>query len=444
MISIGLLAIVGLAVLAALAVIGMLLASPDTRGAGLAFLGAGGVLVLLLVLFGSLTYVNVVHKEQTEAAQIRNVARDLMHDPHVDDHVATNQHIDHSHNSSQSMEHVHDERDAHGGVLHGEIEGVSSSEFDYAPEAAEAHTRVGAALDHSASRELPTGEVVLHRMILIVPVVAIALIAFAFMRGDASLWPSVLGLVGGAVVVGLCAVWWWAGKPSSVHRDTMPQPLASVASDTAEAWDFATAPRIVVELDEPADEKTPAEPGDKPNKPAKPERPEWVDQELFRSGNVVRRTVSAGPFATLEECEQELLSKIDDAVCRQVKTLTGTQPAGLSSIDVTQPYVMSECLVDQYAEQSKTKTGFEVWNQHVLLEFTPTVDNYLLNQFYTSQRYDRVSKVAMGGGGVLGLLAVVLGMLRLDTATKGYYTKRLFIGVPVAIIGALGLLAWIA
>ena len=32
-------------------------------------------------------------------------------------------------------------------------------------------------------------------------------------------------------------------------------------------------------------------------------------------------------------------------------------------------------------------------------------------------------------------------MLKLDTATKGYYTKRLFIGVPAAIIGAVTLLA---
>jgi hypothetical protein len=28
-----------------------------------------------------------------------------------------------------------------------------------------------------------------------------------------------------------------------------------------------------------------------------------------------------------------------------------------------------------------------------------------------------------------------LGMLKVDTATKGYYTKRLFLGVPLGIIG---------
>ena len=48
---------------------------------------------------------------------------------------------------------------------------------------------------------------------------------------------------------------------------------------------------------------------------------------------------------------------------------------------------------------------------------------------------ERIAGVAVTSGGLLAVLAGVLGLIRLDTYTKGYYTKRLFIGVPMAIIG---------
>jgi hypothetical protein len=36
------------------------------------------------------------------------------------------------------------------------------------------------------------------------------------------------------------------------------------------------------------------------------------------------------------------------------------------------------------------------------------------------------------------------GLLKIDSWTKGYYTKRLFIGVPAVIIGIIALLALVA
>jgi hypothetical protein len=40
-------------------------------------------------------------------------------------------------------------------------------------------------------------------------------------------------------------------------------------------------------------------------------------------------------------------------------------------------------------------------------------------------------------------LTLVWGLLKIDTATKGYYTKRLFLGVPAAIIGGFLLLMYL-
>ena len=45
--------------------------------------------------------------------------------------------------------------------------------------------------------------------------------------------------------------------------------------------------------------------------------------------------------------------------------------------------------------------------------------------------------VGMGAGSVLALLSLVFALLKVDTWTRGYYSKRLFLGVPLAIIGGL-------
>ena len=56
------------------------------------------------------------------------------------------------------------------------------------------------------------------------------------------------------------------------------------------------------------------------------------------------------------------------------------------------------------------------------------------------RRSERFAVVGAGAGSVLGLVGLALGLLKVDTWTKGYYSKRLFLGVPAAIIGGLALL----
>jgi hypothetical protein len=51
--------------------------------------------------------------------------------------------------------------------------------------------------------------------------------------------------------------------------------------------------------------------------------------------------------------------------------------------------------------------------------------------------------LGVGATSVIGLLGFVFGLLKIDTWTKGYYTKRLFIGVPAMIIGGFMLLVFI-
>jgi hypothetical protein len=72
----------------------------------------------------------------------------------------------------------------------------------------------------------------------------------------------------------------------------------------------------------------------------------------------------------------------------------------------------------------------------LLVEFTPAFDRQAKLGLDAFERRGRFGMVGAGAGSVLGLLTLVWGVLKLDTATKGYYTKWLFIGIPAAIIVA--------
>src|SRR5262249_7730559 len=68
---------------------------------------------------------------------------------------------------------------------------------------------------------------------------------------------------------------------------------------------------------------------------------------------------------------------------------------------------------------------------YLQIEFTPAVDRELLRLWNTQERRERFAVVGVGAGSLLGLIGLVFGLLKVDTWTKGYYTKRLFIGVPL-------------
>ena len=78
---------------------------------------------------------------------------------------------------------------------------------------------------------------------------------------------------------------------------------------------------------------------------------------------------------------------------------------------------------------------------HLQIEFTPAIDRDLLRHWDTHERRERFAIVGLGAGSLLGFIGLVFGLLKIDTWTRGYYTKRLFIGVPAAIIAGVLLMS---
>jgi hypothetical protein len=106
----------------------------------------------------------------------------------------------------------------------------------------------------------------------------------------------------------------------------------------------------------------------------------------------------------------------------------------LNRVGIGIDFVRRELITDQYLDEVERSFG-PMYKLYTKIKFSPQADAALRQHWATHERQERFAMVGVGAGSVLGLLGFVYGLLKVDTLTKGYYTKRLFLGVPAAIIG---------
>jgi hypothetical protein len=229
------------------------------------------------------------------------------------------------------------------------------------------------------------------------------------------------------------------GSPSA-----RPQP--PVESRAAEA-----ETRSAVVEAETSDTPAPAEP-----------RPAWVDDPPKRVGNTWREVVTAGEYATIDECYRTADDLLFVATWEHVQQLPGhasttvsrswsdVSSLGFRSIvpvarlqlqrmGVGIDYIRREIAKDEYVATADRSVG-PMKTLYTLLQFSQSVDRELGQRWDAAQRQERFAVVGIVAGAVLSLVGAVYGLLKIDTWTKGYYTKRLFLGVPAVIIGIVALL----
>ncbi|NOY28916.1 MAG: hypothetical protein GXP28_01710 [Planctomycetes bacterium] len=170
-----------------------------------------------------------------------------------------------------------------------------------------------------------------------------------------------------------------------------------------------------------------------------PAKPDWVNHPPKRVGNVTRRVVASDPFSTVEECHAQLEGLLQGAVHERLQDLIGEGPEFLSP-QIGLGYIVQEICQDEFTETVSASFG-EMRRMHVLMEFNPAVDAYLLAAQEKTERRHRLGVVGQFAAAVVGLLLLVYGLLKFDTWTHGYYTKRLLVGVPGVII-AVAVLFW--
>ncbi|MGD9637092.1 MAG: hypothetical protein AB7G28_26725 [Pirellulales bacterium] len=209
-------------------------------------------------------------------------------------------------------------------------------------------------------------------------------------------------------------------------------------------------------------------------------RPAWVDLPPQQVGNIQRGVVATEEYSSREECARAadvlLLYKTYEHLLQLLGNPRSEEPlpsvafrsetgkitadgkvvyqshgqygvwldpqlAALAKMGIGIDFVRREMVPADGEYYEKTERSAGVMNKlYTQLEFRSNVDQELLRRWDEMRRSERFAVVGAGAGSVLGLVGLALGLLKVDTWTKGYYSKRLFLGVPAAIIGGLALL----
>lgn len=170
---------------------------------------------------------------------------------------------------------------------------------------------------------------------------------------------------------------------------------------------------------------------------AEPEAmPTWVDQPDSRLGEVYRQVITTEPFVTADECYADFMVKLREATNKFAEEHLNFYGDAVAASGLAPGELASAVSVDEHLETYQSSAG-PMKRLHVRVEFDEDFKDQLKRAFTLRKRAGALDSLTLVGGLVLLLVGGVLGLLKLDEATKGYYSKRLFIGVPAVIIGLL-------
>jgi hypothetical protein len=220
--------------------------------------------------------------------------------------------------------------------------------------------------------------------------------------------------------------------------------FAPMAAPLMPPWSFAadeaaaTSPRNAevkapVVPEEEAAPQAPVEPQDDSPAITEPvrvvypdDRPKWVEAPPAREGEIDRVAVSSGPHFSQGEARRQLEEAIKQAADEYVNRHLGSNHAARFITYSIAP-------VETYEERPEFSVG--PMNQaHALLQFDEAFRTKAERDWKEALTLSRLLKTGLGGAAMLVLLSVVLGYFKADTATRGYYTRRLRFGVATVIL----------
>ncbi|MFV2069595.1 MAG: hypothetical protein ACC645_21735 [Pirellulales bacterium] len=259
---------------------------------------------------------------------------------------------------------------------------------------------------------------------------------------------------------------------SQGKRSDAADPPAEKLDDTAATGDLVKnrASREVERPDAPSAGPSSGKTGmaaEQPDAAAADTRPSgdiptWVRTTPKLVGSVYRRTIVSDPFSTDRECQQQLDDEMMLITCQYIDDLLGLRPRSglrdeaqdmtrahrrLAHMKITPAYLRQTICKDEYHETVDTPVnelaGADMGRMrriHLLMEFDGDVRADIKDRWREAELAGRLSTVGGGVALLIGCIAVVFGYLKLDTATKGYYTRRLQLAAGLATIVLMGAL----
>jgi hypothetical protein len=140
------------------------------------------------------------------------------------------------------------------------------------------------------------------------------------------------------------------------------------------------------------------------------ERPDWVDKPGRLRGSVYQVSAGSGPFVTDQECSQAMPAKIQAVIEDYANNLPGHNGTTKIPFD---PELIRRVQKATYAETQTTSVG-PMRQIYALVEFDDAARKELKARWQATIIAGRLSRVALGSGVVLSVLAIAFGYLKLD------------------------------
>ena len=212
-----------------------------------------------------------------------------------------------------------------------------------------------------------------------------------------------------------------AAKPPAEKGKT-PSRAAVKAAIAVEKKADATKPDVTKPAEAPA----------APLPPAK-KRPAWVDEPAHMLGDTYQTTIVVGPYATPQECDDELPGELHKALHRYIETYVG-RPAAAQPVTLPDDFLRDEVVKSKWEEVVPSSVG-PMKQLYVLLQFDRKVKSRIMDECQRSVIAGRLWMAGSGLAVILWLLAVMYGYLRIDLKTGGAYRGRLRFAAVLAILG---------
>ena len=173
-------------------------------------------------------------------------------------------------------------------------------------------------------------------------------------------------------------------------------------------------------------------------------RPSWVKlskEELPLHTDVIKTT----PYATADEARAQAL---EEAAIRALNFAAEAAPKLNQVWQVPSWFVADHMLREPiYVEEVEWDFGATLAPMHVAyvyLDLSPEKRELLLGKWREERMQRRVNQIGGGLGFVLVCLVTLVTYLRLDDATRGYYSRWLGTGAAAIVAGsAAALYTWI-
>ena len=173
------------------------------------------------------------------------------------------------------------------------------------------------------------------------------------------------------------------------------------------------------------------------------DRPSWVEATPVRDGEIHTTSVSSGPHVRAADAEKFLSSAIKKAreeyIREYLPANTVTDLAALNlAADIGSDHL--DLLQKRYSEvvifQNFVEEGIDqpMHQSHALLHFDDRFRISLDKYWAQVLKTDRLFRTGLFSGGTIGFFMIVLGYFKLDTATRGFYSRRLQFASAAAIL----------